>query len=211
MNEIPTSPDSSVPHLEAPSAAPNPGGGGAAASMETGGRAARAPMGNGGRGFWALIVTQFQGAFSDNTLKWLTTYLIMQMALPLDQRELLMTIVTLLFTVPFILFSMTGGFLADRFSKRRVVLGVKVFEIFVMSLVLFSLASRHLYLTIFCVFLMAVHSAIFGPSKYGLLPELLPEKKLSSWNSAPSSPSSAARLQGACCARPLPRSPAGPA
>ena len=30
-----------------------------------------------------------------------------------------------------------------------------------------------------CVFLMGVHSAIFGPSKYGLLPELLPERKLS--------------------------------
>ena len=84
-----------------------------------------------------------------------------------------------LFAVPFILFSMAGGFLADRFSKRRVILGVKVFEIFVMLLALVSLAGHQLYLTIFCVFLMGVHSAIFGPSKYGLLPELLPEKKLS--------------------------------
>jgi acyl-[acyl-carrier-protein]-phospholipid O-acyltransferase/long-chain-fatty-acid--[acyl-carrier-protein] ligase len=135
--------------------------------------------GNGGRGFWALIVTQFQGAFSDNALKWLTTYMIMQLAIPSDKRDQLITLVAILFTVPFILFSMTGGFLADRFSKRRVVLGVKAFEILVMSLAWFSLASRHLDLTIFCVFLMAVHSAIFGPSKYGLLPELLPEKKLS--------------------------------
>jgi acyl-[acyl-carrier-protein]-phospholipid O-acyltransferase/long-chain-fatty-acid--[acyl-carrier-protein] ligase len=135
------------------------------------------PEGNGQtptRGFWALIVTQAQGAFSDNTLKWLTTYLI-----PLDERQRLMPIVAFLFTVPFILFSMTGGFLADRHSKRTVVLGVKVFEIFVMSLALFSLAVGRLYLTIACVFLMGVHSAIFGPSKYGLLPELLPEKKLS--------------------------------
>ena len=105
--------------------------------------------------------------------------MIMQMAMASDQRDRLITVVALLFSVPFILFSMTGGFLADHFSKRRVVLGVKVFEIFVMSLALVSLASRHLYLTIFCVFLMGVHSAIFGPSKYGLLPELLPEKKLS--------------------------------
>jgi acyl-[acyl-carrier-protein]-phospholipid O-acyltransferase/long-chain-fatty-acid--[acyl-carrier-protein] ligase len=135
--------------------------------------------GNGGRGFWALIATQFQGAFSDNTLKWLTTYMIMAMAMPLDRRNQLITVVAILFTVPFILFSMTGGFLADHFSKRRVIIGVKIFEIFVMSLALFSLAARYLYVTIFCVFLMAVHSAIFGPSKYGLLPELLPEKKLS--------------------------------
>ena len=96
-----------------------------------------------------------------------------------EQRDRLISIVGALFAIPFIFFSMTGGFLADHFSKRRVVLGVKVFEICVMVLALFALASRQLYLTIFCVFLMGVHSAIFGPSKYGLLPELLPEKKLS--------------------------------
>ncbi len=136
-------------------------------------------MEDGGRGFWALIVTQFQGAFSDNALKWLTTFLIMQSVVQAEQRDRLISIVGALFAVPFIFFSMTGGFLADHFSKRRVILGVKGFEICVMALALFSLASRQLYLTIFCVFLMGVHSAIFGPSKYGLLPELLPEKKLS--------------------------------
>src|ERR1035441_10240005 len=51
--------------------------------------------------------------------------------------------------------------------------------VFVMLLALTGLATNHLYLTISCVFLMSVHSAIFGPSKYGLLPELLPERKLS--------------------------------
>ena len=131
------------------------------------------------RGFWALIVTQFQGAFSDNALKWLAIFLITQTVTSAGQRDRLVTIVGGLFAVPFILFSMTGGFLADRFSKRRVILGVKVFEIFVMLLALAGLATHRLYLTIFCVFLMGVHSAIFGPSKYGLLPELLPEKKLS--------------------------------
>ena len=131
------------------------------------------------RGFWALIVTQFQGAFSDNALKWLAIFLITQAVTSAGERDRLVMIVGGLFAVPFILFSMAGGFLADRFSKRRVILGVKVFEIFVMLLALVSLAGHQLYLTIFCVFLMGVHSAIFGPSKYGLLPELLPEKKLS--------------------------------
>jgi acyl-[acyl-carrier-protein]-phospholipid O-acyltransferase/long-chain-fatty-acid--[acyl-carrier-protein] ligase len=137
----------------------------------------RAPQSS--RGFWALIVTQFQGAFSDNALKWLAIFLITQAVTSAGERDRLVMIVGGLFAVPFILFSMAGGFLADRFSKRRVILGVKVFEIFVMLLALAGLAGHHLYLTIFCVFLMGVHSAIFGPSKYGLLPELLPEKKLS--------------------------------
>jgi acyl-[acyl-carrier-protein]-phospholipid O-acyltransferase/long-chain-fatty-acid--[acyl-carrier-protein] ligase len=141
--------------------------------------AAAPALAGGGRGFWALIVTQFQGAFSDNTLKWLVTFLIMEANLPAGKRDWLISTVGVLFAVPFILFSMAGGFLADHFSKRRVVLGVKVFEIAVMSLAFYSLATRELYLSIFCVFLMGVHSAIFGPSKYGLLPELLPEKRLS--------------------------------
>jgi acyl-[acyl-carrier-protein]-phospholipid O-acyltransferase/long-chain-fatty-acid--[acyl-carrier-protein] ligase len=131
------------------------------------------------KGFWALIITQFQGAFSDNALKWLAVFLIMQLDQPMEARDKLVTIVGALFALPFIAFSMSGGFLADRFSKRRVILGVKVFEIFVMALAMVALAWHWLYLTITCVFLMGVHSAIFGPSKYGMLPELLPEKKLS--------------------------------
>ena len=131
------------------------------------------------RGFWALIVTQFQGAFSDNALKWLVISLIASMSFTSEKRDELVSIVGALFALPFILFSMSGGFLADRFSKRTVTIGVKCFEILVMLVALVGLATNHIYVTIGGVFLMGVHSAIFGPSKYGLLPELLPEKKLS--------------------------------
>jgi acyl-[acyl-carrier-protein]-phospholipid O-acyltransferase / long-chain-fatty-acid--[acyl-carrier-protein] ligase len=131
------------------------------------------------RGFWSLIVTQFQGAFSDNALKWLIQFWVLSMALPADRRNTLVAIVGALFAVPFILFSMFGGFLADRFSKRSVMIGVKIFEIPVMLTALAGLAMGHLYLAITAMFLMSVHSAIFGPSKYGVLPELLPEDRLS--------------------------------
>ena len=131
------------------------------------------------RGFWALIVTQFQGAFSDNTLKWLAISMVTSMSLPKDRRDLLVAVIGGLFAVPFILFSMTGGYLADRFSKRTVVLGVKCFEILVMAGALAGLAAANLWLTLGCVFLMGVHSAIFGPSKYGLLTELIPDRQLS--------------------------------
>ena len=131
------------------------------------------------RGFWCLFVTQFQGAFSDNVLKWLVISLITGMGFSNDKRDQLVGVVGALFALPFILFSMAGGYLADRFSKRSVTIGIKVFEIAVMLLALGGLAANHLFLVIACVFLMAVHSAFFGPSKYGLLPELLPERKLS--------------------------------
>jgi len=131
------------------------------------------------RGFWALFITQFQGAFSDNTLKWLAIFLITGLGLAPEHRDKMISVVGALFAIPFILFSMAGGFLADRYSKRTVTIGVKIFEMFVMLLATVGLAMNYLYLTIGCVFLMAVHSAFFGPSKYGSLPELLPEKKLS--------------------------------
>ena len=131
------------------------------------------------RGFWSLFVTQFQGAFSDNTLKWLVIFLITGMGFSNLRRDQLVGVVGALFALPFIAFSMTGGFLADRCSKRTVTIWVKVFEIFVMLLAMVGLATHHLPLAIACVFLMGVHSAIFGPSKYGLLPELLPERRLS--------------------------------
>jgi acyl-[acyl-carrier-protein]-phospholipid O-acyltransferase / long-chain-fatty-acid--[acyl-carrier-protein] ligase len=131
------------------------------------------------RGFWALMATQFQGAFSDNVLKNLVVFLMLGAGLSLADKHRLGELVGALFALPFILFSMAGGFLADRHCKRTIMIGVKVFEIFVMLFALAGLIFHHLPTLLAGVFLMGTHSAFFGPSKYGSLPELLPEKKLS--------------------------------
>jgi acyl-[acyl-carrier-protein]-phospholipid O-acyltransferase/long-chain-fatty-acid--[acyl-carrier-protein] ligase len=132
------------------------------------------------RGFWSLIVTQFQGAFSDNVLKNLVIFVaIFGTAMTSAEKNRFGESIGALFSLPFILFSMAGGFLADRFSKRSVMLGVKVFELAIMSLVLVGLWTLNKPMLLACVFLMGTHSAFFGPSKYGSLPELLPEGKLS--------------------------------
>ena len=131
------------------------------------------------RGFWSLFVTQFQGAFSDNVLKSLVVFMLVAMDLTLAEKHHISELVGALFALPFILFSMAGGFLADRFSKRTISIGVKVFEVLVMLLALAGLTQGRMPILLSCVFLMGVHSAFFGPSKYGLLPELLPERKLS--------------------------------
>ena len=88
------------------------------------------------RGFWSLFVTQFQGAFSDNLLKTLVIFMLVAMNLTLAEKHRISELVGALFSLPFILFSMAGGYLADRFSKRTISIGVKVFEILVMSLAL---------------------------------------------------------------------------
>ncbi len=135
------------------------------------------------KGFWALIITQFQGAFSDNVVKNLVIFVALFMsgdlAMSSAEKNHFGESIGALFALPFILFSMAGGYLADRFSKRSVMLGVKVFELFIMLLVLAGLWTLNKNLLLVCVFLMGTHSAFFGPSKYGSLPELLPERKLS--------------------------------
>jgi acyl-[acyl-carrier-protein]-phospholipid O-acyltransferase/long-chain-fatty-acid--[acyl-carrier-protein] ligase len=131
------------------------------------------------RSFWLMFVVEFQNAFSDNTLKFLVTFFILGMGLSLDKRESLVGLVGIVFALPFVLFSMAGGFFADRFSKRNVAIAVKCAEHGIMLIALLGLWLGNLPLMLACIFLMSTHSAIFGPTKYGMLPELLPEKKLS--------------------------------
>jgi acyl-[acyl-carrier-protein]-phospholipid O-acyltransferase/long-chain-fatty-acid--[acyl-carrier-protein] ligase len=130
------------------------------------------------KGFWSLIVTQFQGAFSDNALKQLVIFTVLG-AVAKERGDTMVSVINALFSLPFIFFSMTGGFLADRYSKRNVMTGVKIFEVGIMTFALAGLTLGNIAMQIASVFMMGVHSAIFGPSKYGSLPELLPEKKLS--------------------------------
>ncbi len=130
-------------------------------------------------GFWSLIATQFQGAFNDNGLKFLILYLIIGTNLTPEQEDNTSLWVGLLFAAPFILFSMTGGYLADRFSKRSVTIGTKVFEIAVMAFAIAGFAVHNMSMLLTALFLASTQGALFGPSKYGLLPEILPENRLS--------------------------------
>jgi acyl-[acyl-carrier-protein]-phospholipid O-acyltransferase/long-chain-fatty-acid--[acyl-carrier-protein] ligase len=131
-------------------------------------------------GFWALIAMQFQGAFSDNALKWLLSFLVLEAGFPKDRRDFwFVLVVPLLFAVPFLLFSIPGGYFADKYSKRSVAIGTKIFELVVMTFATFGLAYARLDLVAAALFLDSSQGAIFGPTKYGLLPELLPESKLS--------------------------------
>src|ERR1700676_4489570 len=98
-------------------------------NLENSAAAQREPPRNWQRGFWSLIVTQFQTAFNDNALKFLVIYIVVAANFPASQRDLLVLVIGALFALPFIFFSMTGGYFADRYSKRSVTIGTKCFEI----------------------------------------------------------------------------------
>lgn len=124
------------------------------------------------------MVTQFQNAFSDNALKSLIIFAALA-HLPKEEKESHVALVGALFALPFILFSMLGGWMADRFSKQRVMQAVKTAEIGIMIFASLGLGLRDQPMQFVAIFLMGCHSAFFGPSKYGILPEILPLEKLS--------------------------------
>lgn len=125
------------------------------------------------------MVTQFQGAFSDNALKQLVIFLVMAQNLPKEQLDQLVSSAGMWFALPFLVFSAFGGWMADRFSKRSVIIGTKVLEVGVMAFAAVALMQGKLGLQIAAIALMGMQSAFFAASKYGSLPELVPDTKLS--------------------------------
>jgi acyl-[acyl-carrier-protein]-phospholipid O-acyltransferase/long-chain-fatty-acid--[acyl-carrier-protein] ligase len=105
--------------------------------------------------------------------------MIVGMQMKASDRETFISVVTFLFSVPFLILSMPGGWLADRFSKRQITIWTKGMEFGSMLLATAGLMNHQLWLSLVALTLVASQAALFGPSKYGLLPELLPEKSLS--------------------------------
>ncbi len=130
-------------------------------------------------GFWSLIATQFQGAFNDNGLKFFVIFLILGTNPTASEKDWLVFVIGNLFALPFLLFSMAGGFLADRFSKRSVTIATKIFEVCAMLFAMYAFTRGNTRMAYVVIFLASTQAAFFGPSKYGLLPELLPDKLLS--------------------------------
>ena len=127
------------------------------------------------RGFWNLMLTQFQGAFSDNALRRLVIFPVLASVTLNDaDKNGFASHASLLFAVPFLLFSTVGGWMADRFSKRSVMVGVKLGEIAIMLFAALALASERQALQLAAIGLMGIHSTFFAPAKYGIMPEVLP-------------------------------------
>jgi dipeptide/tripeptide permease len=85
------------------------------------------------RGFWNLMFTQFQEAFSDNALRWLVIFPVLaSVTVSEADNESFVGHSSLLFAVPFLLFATVGGWMADRYSKRLVMTGVKSAKISIM-------------------------------------------------------------------------------
>ncbi len=133
------------------------------------------------RSFLGMMATQFLGAFNDNLFKQLMLLLAIPVGAAAAVEKDRQAVATIVFAIPFILFSGYAGFLSDRFSKRRIIVLAKIAEIVVMMLGLIAFLQFQLGGTLgllLVLFLMGMQSAFFGPGKYGILPEMLPKKHL---------------------------------
>lgn len=126
--------------------------------------------------FWGMTATQLFGAFNDNLFKQLMLLLAVPVGLGAVFEQDQQGLATIVFSLPFVLFSGYAGFLADRFGKQPIIILAKVAEIVIMLLgllafVYYSVAGYSGLLIV--LFLMGTQSAFFGPAKYGILPEML--------------------------------------
>src|SRR5215471_4692569 len=132
------------------------------------------------RGFFCFFWTQFLGAFNDNFYKIIVT--LVALDIPAEGGIQYIPLIGGLFILPFLIFSGYAGYLADIYSKRTILIAIKVFEIFAMGLGFFAFFVDRMEPMLTVVFLMGLHSTFFSPAKYGILPEMLPEKELSRGN-----------------------------
>jgi len=127
------------------------------------------------RDFRALVGAQLLGAFNDNLFKQL---LLLMAALTLFPGQDKQGLAFAVFALPFIIFSGMAGDLSERFSKRSIIWRMKLAEIVVMGLGLWALQIQSWAFLLGVLFLMGLQSAFFGPSKYGVIPELVGPSKL---------------------------------
>lgn len=148
--------------------------------------------------FAPLFTVQFLGAFNDNLFKnTLAVILTFQAAQWTSiSSALLAPIIGAVFIAPFFLFSGLAGELADKYDKATLSRIVKVWEIFLMLIATVGFAIHSLTTLLVVVFGMGMHSTLFGPIKYSIIPQHMGENELVSANALVESGTFAAILLG---------------
>ena len=133
------------------------------------------------RRFAPLFWTQFFSAFNDNFLKNALVFLIL-FKIGGPDAEILIMLAGAIFIAPFFFLSGLGGQLADRFDKAMVAQRLKLAEIGVAAIAVAGFAMHSIPLLFLALFLVGSIAALFGPIKYGILPDHLKREELPAGN-----------------------------
>ena len=135
------------------------------------------------RRFAPFFWTQFLGAGNDNLFKFAFTVMVTyQIQVAWLAPKMAGLAIGALFILPFLLFSATSGQLTDKYDKTRVIRFVKWLEIAIMALAAYGFWVVSVPVLLACVFLMGLHSTLFGPVKFAYLPQHLNERELTGGN-----------------------------
>ncbi|MCX7208636.1 MAG: MFS transporter [Proteobacteria bacterium] len=132
------------------------------------------------RRFLPLFITQSLGAFNDNLFKNALLVMITFHGLSAAglSADALVNAAAGIFILPFFLFSSFAGQLAEKYDKARVAQWVKIMEIGIMLAAGIGFWQKDAAILMSCLFMMGVHSALFGPLKYSILPQYLKDQEL---------------------------------
>ena len=131
--------------------------------------------------FLGLLATQFLVALNDNMFRWLIVP-IGKTLLGAEHADRALSMGLVCLVLPYIFLAAPAGYLADRFSKRTVIVGCKVAEVVLMMLGIASILQGNLYLMYGVLTLMGTEAALFSPSRMGCLPEIVRADRLSAAN-----------------------------
>lgn len=135
------------------------------------------------RRFFPLFLTQFLGAVNDNLFKQAITLLILfKLASDDTAGSLAVVAGTALFILPYLLFSVLAGQLADRFDKAKITRTLKMTEVGAALVGILGLATTSIPILMLALFLFGLQSTLFSPSKYAMLPQHLEDDELVSGN-----------------------------
>ncbi|MCF8159013.1 MAG: MFS transporter [Burkholderiaceae bacterium] len=130
--------------------------------------------------FLPFFCTQFLGALNDNVFK--TALIAMAVFHTADLTNVngavLATLLPGIFILPFFLFSATAGQIADKCEKSQLIRFVKIFEVLLMLFAALGFVLHVFWLLVLALFMMGMHSTLFGPLKYAYLPQHLTESEL---------------------------------
>jgi 1-acyl-sn-glycerol-3-phosphate acyltransferase len=132
------------------------------------------------RRFAPFFWTQFAGAANDNILKNALVIFVAFQAVATSSLDAnaLVNLAGAIFILPFMLLSATAGQLADKYEKSRLIRLIKLFEIAIMAVAVYGFWRRDVVLLFTGLALMGVHSTLFGPVKYAILPQHLKVEEL---------------------------------
>ena len=117
--------------------------------------------------FIAMASAYSLGNFNDNFMKQAVSLLAVSHGLSHLQGW-----IATFFTIPFLLFTAPAGWMADRFSRKHVVIASKALELILLSIAAAAVLTLNWFLIMTVIFLMAFQATIFGPALVGSIPDL---------------------------------------